>query len=638
MKIGKTLLSTALLVFVLALIQHASASTLDPMFNYSIVGSLDERIDVQRLEVVDIDNSGIPEILVITTGSGGTANTELKNRVYLFNANGSIRWRHSVDREILTSFLKDINNDRKIDTIVASGITLENTPRGTIQVIDHDGSATREFTRNSIIMTIYVDDMNNDKYYELITGSKAKVSLLYIDGERIWDYPSQGGGLLNTSVYSVSTIDLENDKVKEVVYGSSGVYLLNNMGSQITGYELDTNLDLLKRKVKYVSSALLFGHGQPDILAATDGSNTIYALEITKLDYKIDMYDQKLYSGTLEQKWTYGFYNTINEIKPYDLDGDKLDEILTTNEDGNLYVIDSTGSLLWSFRLDGPAKGLLITDTEGEGEKNIVIESNSGSIYALDTKGNFLWRHDTNLQLEKISAGDIDGDGMNEFAVTTSSPELYVFKLNKTLLQKAKADEMYSEGERLYIASSFEEAREVLVKAMNMYGLLSLDLDVTKAQSLISRIDSKLSEDKRKLADVYYEKAQDYYISGDYKSSEKYVNMSKEIYSEFGDSENILRCELLQLRLGTINGHTTLPVTTTEAKNETSKPSGGGINLSYILLFVIVVIVLLALVAYVKKKREEQKIEAPKEPWEKDLLSKLDKDQDPNAGGGEDEA
>jgi len=599
------------------------------MFDYNIIGSLQERVDVERLQVVDMDNSGTPEVLVVTTGKGGTPYTELKNTIYLFNSNGSIRWRYSIDREIYMSLVKDINNDLNMEVIVSSGALQDNIPRGTIRLISSRGETIRQFTRTSLNRFIYAGDINKDKYYELLTGSEGKLSYLFIDGEKIWDYPENG--TLNASVYSASMIDIDNDNYDELMYSSAGVYLIDVYQREIASYEIDSEYDIANREVDHLTTAKLLSDDRPEILATTANTNTIYGIKIDELITQTDGSGHKLYTATLERIWSYEFYNKINSLKLYDVDDDKLDEIIVANEDGNLYVLDNTGSLLWSFRLENAAKDVAITDIEGDGELDIVVQSSTGSIYVLDPQGNFRWKHDTQLNLDKISLGDLDNDGIQELVVSTREPQLYAFKLNQSFIEKVKADNLYAQGERFFISSSYTAAQEKLEEAKEIYSKLGLETDVERANSLIKRIEAKLSENRRQLADVYYEKAQDFYISGDYQTSTKYVALSKEIYAEFGDADNVLKCELLELRIKTVS-QSTLPIPTTPPKNQTGMDSGG-FNFTQILFFGLLLLAGLSIVAYVRKRRQEQALAGPKEPWEDKALGDLDVD----LIGGEDE-
>ncbi|MBM3309304.1 MAG: hypothetical protein FJY77_03535, partial [Candidatus Altiarchaeales archaeon] len=334
-----------------ALTPSISAATLDELFSYNILGSLQEKVDVERLKVTDVDNNGMMDILVVTTGKPGTPNTELKNSVYVFNKDGTIRWRYKIEREIFASIIKDVNNDRNMETVVSYGLMQENIPRGTIKILDKNGALINQYGRTSLMRAIHVDDLNNDKYYELLAGSESRLTLQFIDGSRIWDFPERTEKALNNTVYSISTIDLDRDDEKEIVYGSSGVYLLSRYGKFICGYEVDTELDPLKRYVSYLTSARLSADGNPEIIAATN-TNKIYALAVKDIRVTSTTADEKTYTANLEKKWVYEFHNNINSIQMYDLDKDSYDEILVANENGNMYALDNTGRVLWTFRLD----------------------------------------------------------------------------------------------------------------------------------------------------------------------------------------------------------------------------------------------------------------------------------------------
>lgn len=616
---------TAFAALFVILTTTASASLLESLFSYDMLGSLQEKMDVEQLVVADIDNSGIGEIIVVTTGKGGTQYTELKNTVYVFNSNGSLRWRYGTGREILASVVKDVNNDLNLETVLSSGVEKENIARGMIKILNKDGSAVREFSRTSLVGAMVIDDMNGDKYNEILTGSEGRVSLVYIDGEKIWDYPSEGNGTLPYGVYSVSTINLEDDNVLEVLFGSDAVYLLEKNGKFISSCEVDTSLDPLKRRVTYVASARLLKTVSPQVITATD-ANSVYGIDINNLNSQY-INDFLHHRGNLKELWTYSFYNKINALKLYDTDKDGLDEILMANEDGNFYVLDNTGSMLWSFRVEGAAKDFLITDVEDDGNADILVASSSGFIYALDTTGDFEWKHDTLLPLGKIAAGDIDGDALPEIAVTTNKPEIYAFKLNQSFILKFQADNLYAQGERYFLSSSYTEAKDALVKARGLYAKIGLELDVNRAQSLISRIDAQVSEERRKLADVYYEKAQDYYISGNYDKSKSYVKMAKDIYGEFGDLDNVVKCELLEMRIKSVSVQTTVPFITTVPANE-SGFNAGGVKLEMLAFYGLLLIVAFVIAIIVLKRRKDASSKEKKEEVldEKKFFSEINRE------------
>jgi tetratricopeptide (TPR) repeat protein len=256
-------------------------------------------------------------------------------------------------------------------------------------------------------------------------------------------------------------------------------------------------------------------------------------------------------------------------------------------------------------------------------------------VYSLATDGRVHWKYETNTTLEKMALGDINGDGMQEIVVVTNEPKMYGLALNYTFVQKTSADNIYSEGTRLYRDNSLLEARETLSRAMAIYYNLGFQTEVDKVQSLIDKIDAQISEDRRELADTYYEKARDYYITGEYDSAKRFVSMSKEIYKEFGDSENVLKCELLELRINTVSMPTTMPIVTTVP---TTMPNQAVVTipLGYVLLIGLLLVTSIAVLLYVKKSKDEKREENVKESWENSLLSGNNK-VDIKLGGEEDE-
>ncbi|MDD5111286.1 MAG: hypothetical protein PHG85_01935 [Candidatus Altiarchaeota archaeon] len=616
-----TLKAAAVVIFIAALAESASASMLELVSNYSIGDWIQEKIYVQRVEIVDIDNTGMGEVLLVTTGKAGTPYAQYKNSVYVFNRNGTIRWQYGVDREILASILKDVNNDLNIETVISSGVEQEKISRGVIRVINKDGELMYQYSRTAIAGVMSIDDANDDKYYELLTGSEQKLMLLFVDGDKIWEYPESG--TLNATVHSVGFIDVDHDTEMEFMYASDRLYFLETNSKPITDIELESNTDPAKRDLFFISPVNITYSDYPSIIAVSKGNNYVYAVEIQEMRINYDPDGNKIHNLKLNIKWKYEFFNNINKIQIYDVDKDNYDEIVIANEDGTLQVIDNTGTQKWAFRLSGPAKDFVITDVDGDGQTEILTISYSGPIYALSLNGDLLWSYDTNLRLDKIAAGDLDSDGIREIAMTSDKPSLYVYQLNNSLLQKMKADAFYAQAERFFVSSSYGEAKSYLQQARDIYGRYGFDVEVQKVQVLLNRIDYQMSEERRKLGDVYYEKAQEYYITGDYSMSEKYVGMAKDVYREFGDSENVLKCELLELRIKTV-GQPTLASTTSLPKNETGVETGGA-DMSMALAFGGILLVGLLIAAFFKKRMEDRKDSSTKKVMEDELASKVSK-------------
>ncbi len=129
--------------------------------------------------------------------------------------------------------MKDVNNDLNLETVISSGIEQEKISRGVIRVINKDGELLHQYSRTAIAGVMSIQDANDDKYYELLTGSDQKLMLLYVDGDKIWEYPESG--TLNATVHSVGFIDVDHDKEMEFMYASDRLYFLETGKRFFTG-------------------------------------------------------------------------------------------------------------------------------------------------------------------------------------------------------------------------------------------------------------------------------------------------------------------------------------------------------------------------------------------------------------------
>lgn len=104
-----------------------------------------------------------------------------------------------------------------------------------------------------------------------------------------------------------------------------------------------------------------------------------------------------------------------------DLTGDGVNEIVVTDIDGTLYVVNGTGTV-WTRSLDAFSwSAPAVADFTGDGAHEIVLGIGNGSALAFDASGERLWRTETNGGVTWTASGDLDGDGTPEFVVATEA-------------------------------------------------------------------------------------------------------------------------------------------------------------------------------------------------------------------------
>lgn len=588
------LLVSILLASSVASAQEGSLNVLHQVWEYSVGSAIQESVDLPGLYIHDLDGDSAGDIIMASSGSL-SGYTSIKNSVYVFDSNGSVKWKHGFDDVLRVVNLADLNNDGYIETIVSTGQMLENIQRGQIDVVDKDGSVWRSFGSTRLVQSLDVADLDGDQLDEIVGGSSLNVNVFHSHGTVKWSY------VVNAPVGKVKAIDLMGRGVKEVIAGADDLYFFDYTGALIGRQELDEGTTKLKKGVLFMETVNVSSVSFPVVVAVTE-TNTIYAVAVEKVDW---------YSGlpTLElnKLWSRRMNSGINAMKLMDVDGDMNEEILIACGDGKVYLLSGSGDMVWEYSLrDSIPYSLDVGDVDGDSINDIVIGSSNGYITALDWRSYFKWRHRLDRELEsvtQIAVGDTDNDDFNEIVAGTSGGGVVYFELNMSFTKKQQADNYYNTGQRFFIESEFSEARDALVKARDIYSLIGDSSNVMKCDSIIQKIDERLSEERREMAGVYYNKAQEYFISGDYDKAKDFLLKAKEIYVEFGDQDNILKTELLMLRIeNKINTPSTIPLITLP-ETSTTLPEDSGLDYGKIVVFVLAVLIFIAVLMYLRGRR-----------------------------------
>ncbi|MBD3389192.1 MAG: hypothetical protein GF416_08865 [Candidatus Altiarchaeales archaeon] len=588
-----------LLVFLISISAAAEEPTvLSPLWEDYPVTGLDERVSVVLNSVVDVDGDGFEDVCVVTSGSAGTRNIKNKNHVSVYTKNGTKMWHYGVDDVIKDAMVFDLDRDQRYEIILSSGQIL-GTPqihRGSIRILDSRGNLKRKFDSTAVLNDIHIDDVEGDKYYEVVGGSDGRVYLFRSYGERIWNYPDKGDGLLDIPVMAVNMYDMDSNGRKDIIAGSDQLYFINYNGRLMTQVDVEPDLPKLKKGIRRILIGKLTDTGFPDILVVTD-SERIIAVKTTEIVASTNE-NIKIKSSV---QWTADLKCTVNDIVMVDLDTDDLDEMLVACSDNKLYALDHNGMPIWDYPLDGEPSQLFIKDVDNDQVEDLLVSVLSGTVYLLDLSGNFKWRHNTGVPLMKVASGNIFGDLVDEVVVVSNEPRIMAFMVNETYNIRRRADTAYNLGQEAYITSDYESALEYFREAKNLYIEVGYEKGQVDSERLITLIEGLLQEDSLEAANIMYSRAQDAFFSGDYASAKTLAEKAMDIYKSNGDREGEVKCELLLLQVEKQLEYpqylSTLPKSTSSTLPEPEKPN----RMLYIVIGVLAVIVILLLV----KRRSE---------------------------------
>lgn len=252
---------------------------------------------------------------------------------------------------------------------------------------------------NSIKSTPNVVDINNDEIKEIIFGSET--GFLYClnnQGNLIWEYdaksPIRGSPLI---------IDLLKDDRKEIIFGTlkGDVIFLSPNGELITKFNVNEGIE---NKPYWIDEKIIFGTNSGEICCYDIKGNKIWGF---KTEDKI----------SADVEVTNIYPNKENE-----------NQIIVGSYDGNLYVLSTDGELIWKFKTDGAIMSKVsIEDINKDGKKEIIFGSCDNNIYCLNYNGDKIWSYETGFWVVSTPIiKDIDNDGHLEIIAGSYDHNLYV--------------------------------------------------------------------------------------------------------------------------------------------------------------------------------------------------------------------
>ncbi len=300
--------------------------------------------------LLDLDNDGKDEIVVMTYYYPSGSTTYGPAQVHIYNNDGSEMpgWPQTIPVNSESSpAIGDIDSDFEMEIVVGSGRDPNLAVPGEIYAWNLDGSVCSGFpieVGNDVSSTPTLADINLNGIVDILI--RIKMTSTNING--IYAFDGQGQFLPGFPAAiprggtqgAPAVADMDDDMIPEIAIGvaqavdSGLVYVFNYDGSLKSGFPRLVNATWVEESVVIADVS---GDGLPDVVATTNG--------LSNDPGKVWAFD---YQGNTVSGFPIITENVVGsslECTPsvVDIDGDGDNEIFTANWNGTVYAWDSPG-------------------------------------------------------------------------------------------------------------------------------------------------------------------------------------------------------------------------------------------------------------------------------------------------------
>lgn len=593
--------------------------------------AIDEMSTMENIWIDDINSNGIQEVVAVTSGIDTTKHTNRLNTVQGFSANGTRTWFVGIDERIFSSLMININNDRNMEVLVASGKRVANIQRGKIRIISSEGNIIRVLDRGEMASAAFrsldVGDINNDRYYEIVGGSETKAYLMRGYGEIIWGFPPINSQIIEGTISHVLFIDMNADGNDEILVAADQIHIVSPRGNIRGSIDPEPGRHPSNKAYSFIAQAKKMQGRYPGIYAISNSDNI----------YFITLDEVKSVSGDLEYElsidWKLEMECSPKAWRVFEIEGRGFDDLIIGCSDNRVYAIGNNGRIRWDYMMDGTPTDIISEDMSGDGNKELLITTERGSIYLLDGSGSYLWKYELNEPLAKVAAGKLIPDETKEIAVLTKGAHIIALGLNETYNLMRKADTLYNLGQQAYIISEYEKAREHFTQSRQIYQKLEYPRGISDSEQFLQRIEQQMRHVRREQADILLSRARDLFFQEEYVESETLARRALDLYEEFGNVEGILNCELLLIQIEKQRGMHIIAETTIPPQVTTTTLAQVQDEYNYTMLYVGGVIVFFIIFGVFARKKKMAKIKNIDGSLD-DLSDIWNEDLDEKDGGG----
>ena len=305
-----------------------------------------------------------PKVLLASTGEGS---------LLAVSPQGKVVWSKAFPTQLNDVAAGDVDGDG-IDEIAVA------RQDGKTTLLDATGkelwNQQLSFYREApFINLVRMSDLDGDGKDEVVIGSQNWRFYVYNGaGKELWQYET-----VHAST-SGAIADLDGDGKKEVLAGTHyyTAWALSHDGKKLWGQRF-------KSPICYDIATGNFDGNKTRGVIFGGGDGTFYYTD-----------------STGKERMQYNTGDEVKHVATADLDGDGIDEMLATSDNGYLYCFGADGKLRWLKQLGNPATALVTMPTQSKSAA--VVGTSKGDIYAFDAKGNLLRQADEGSPIAQMVA------------------------------------------------------------------------------------------------------------------------------------------------------------------------------------------------------------------------------------------
>ena len=413
-------------------------------------------------------------------------------------------WNYSTKAPVVSVYVDDINNDDFKEIIAASSeYTIKGDSAGWLYLLDRDGGLKWKYETTGAVSAMAVGDLKGDGKKQVITGVSFSMSFVDADGQSQKLYIPDH--LYRVESIIMDDIDMDGnkelivsagstDKGKIFVYNSNKnlVWTAQTLGETSAAYVADINNDKFKEVI--VGSI-----GQHGIMG--------YPGKVYAFNYK----------G--QQLWKHDTATGVASISADDVDGDGQGDVLVGCQN-YFYVLSNEGQQKTNSTTGGRIRKIVVADLDGDGNKEVILGSND--IYVLNRDYSKRWINKAGIEAYDVDVEDINSDGNLEILV--AAEKLFFIDKDGNDLGNYARDSTRFSLTSLYVTDINEDSYPEVVTG-------SVDGNVYVLQP---NVYSKKFGAQRLL-----ENASNHLVAGIFEQARKETEDAKKLFEEAGDSKKV---------------------------------------------------------------------------------------------------